>query len=92
VIGEDVIGLSRVSVAGECDGVAKNIGSGPDLGVAYVCFALLAHRKIKRALASPPMPESLRHQPSAHQRFRATTAGRPVSNTINNASERGTLL
>jgi hypothetical protein len=55
----------------------------------HVLFALLAHRKIKKALASPPMPESLCHQPSTQQGFRATIAGRPVSNTINSASGRG---
>lgn len=97
MIGEDVIGLSRVSVAGECDGFAKILGSGPDLGVATACACALHCSRTARSKEPPQArqcPKALRHQPSIQcvSASEPRTAERPVSNRINSASGRGTLL
>ncbi|KAI0272264.1 hypothetical protein BGY98DRAFT_160097 [Russula aff. rugulosa BPL654] len=77
MIGEDVIGLSRV--ADDMRWRRKNL-----FWDRCVAFVRTVHRKIKRASQTP---EILHHQPSFTSR---PSAGRPVSNAVN-ASERGTM-
>lgn len=75
---EDVIGLSRLLVADECDGRRK-FCIRPTL--ALLC-SHTARSKEPRKTANPRKLTPISHQCSAS----ATTAGRPVSNTIMQAN------